>query len=71
MVGSQGRKCDSVPELVFKSLNASKWGSPCRFLPWRKTKKLLYEFIENLARSRGFEHKVNSCKLLQDLLKLE
>lgn len=71
MVGSQGRKCDSVPELVFKSPNGSKWGLPCRFLPWRKTEQLLYEFIENLARSRGFEPKVNSYKLLQDVLKSE
>ena len=28
MVGWRGRKCDSVPEAVFKSPHGSKWGSP-------------------------------------------
>lgn len=40
---------------------------PLGVRPWRKTRKLLHELIEKLARNRGFEPKVNSCKLLQDL----
>lgn len=31
VVGWQGRKCDSVPESVFKSPHGSEWGSPRAF----------------------------------------
>lgn len=31
MVGWQGRKCDSVPESVFKSPHVSEWSSPRTF----------------------------------------
>lgn len=44
---------------------------PLGACPWRKTRKLLHEFIVNLLRNRQFEPKVNSCKLLQDLPKSE
>ena len=42
---------------------------PLGVCPWRKTRKLLHEFIVSLARNRWFEPKVNSCELLQVLPK--
>lgn len=44
---------------------------PLGACPWRKTRKLLHEFIVSLLRNRQFEPKVNSCKLLQDIAKPE
>lgn len=71
MVGSRGRKCDSVPESIFKSPPVSKWGAPCRFLPlgvcpWRETRKPAQE-LESRARNGRFEPKVNPCRMQQSL----
>lgn len=62
MVGWWGRKCDSVPESVFKSSHGSKGGSlkalqqgfASGSLLWEENKGMLHEFIVSLVRhTRG------------------